>query len=427
MADIKWSAFPDGAAITSGDEVVGLRAGANVRLTANTFDNLNLDTNTISSVDTDGNLILTPDGTGDLVLDGLNWPQADGSANTVLTTDGAGQLSWTTASFPATAGATGTVLRSNGTNYVASTSTFADTYGASTLLYSNGANTVTGLATANNGLLVTSAAGVPSIGNTIGDSISVSATSNAVLRYLVKNSSNGTAAESQLRIENDVSGGGVRLLGSGYTAIPSYTNRMLVYGDSGVTGGILIRTTSASGGIQLTADNSINNPNLLVDSSGNTSMDGLLTVTTGINFGQDTLNYYDEGTFTPTFTFATVGDLGVSYATQVGTYTRTGNRVNITVAITCTPTYTSASGVARISGLPVAGGGSVIQAFATAISGANTDWRAGGTSITAAVVSSATYAQIYTSGPDTVLSTLTTTNIDSGVAITIYFAGTYLV
>ena len=68
MADIKWSAFPDGAAITSGDEVVGLRAGANIRLTANTFDNLNLDTNTISSIDTDGDINITPDGSGNMVV-----------------------------------------------------------------------------------------------------------------------------------------------------------------------------------------------------------------------------------------------------------------------------------------------------------------------------------------------------------------------
>jgi hypothetical protein len=37
MADIKWSAFPSGGAIQSGDQLVGLRAGANVRLTAPLF------------------------------------------------------------------------------------------------------------------------------------------------------------------------------------------------------------------------------------------------------------------------------------------------------------------------------------------------------------------------------------------------------
>jgi hypothetical protein len=41
-----------------------------------------------------GDISITPDTTGDLILDGLKWPQADGTANYVLETDGAGQLSW---------------------------------------------------------------------------------------------------------------------------------------------------------------------------------------------------------------------------------------------------------------------------------------------------------------------------------------------
>ena len=57
-------------------------------------DNLTFNGNAITSTDTNGNLTLTPNGTGDLVLDGLNWPQADGTANYVLGTDGSAQLSW---------------------------------------------------------------------------------------------------------------------------------------------------------------------------------------------------------------------------------------------------------------------------------------------------------------------------------------------
>lgn len=44
-----------------------------------------------------GNISITPNGSGDLILDGLKWPQADGTANQVLKTNGSGQLSWTTA------------------------------------------------------------------------------------------------------------------------------------------------------------------------------------------------------------------------------------------------------------------------------------------------------------------------------------------
>lgn len=85
-----------------------------------------------------------------------------GAAGTILQSAGAAALpTFTTATYPAIATGTGTILRANGTNWVASTSTFADTYAASSLLYSNGANTVTGLATANSASLVTNSTGVP--------------------------------------------------------------------------------------------------------------------------------------------------------------------------------------------------------------------------------------------------------------------------
>jgi hypothetical protein len=59
-------------------------------------DNININGNTIISTDTAGDINITPDTTGDLVLDGVKWPQADGSANQILVTDGAAQTSWAT-------------------------------------------------------------------------------------------------------------------------------------------------------------------------------------------------------------------------------------------------------------------------------------------------------------------------------------------
>ncbi|MGA1738681.1 MAG: beta strand repeat-containing protein, partial [Candidatus Nanopelagicaceae bacterium] len=44
-----------------------------------------------------GNIAITPDTTGSIVLDGLNWPQVDGTTGQVLKTDGAGNLGWVTA------------------------------------------------------------------------------------------------------------------------------------------------------------------------------------------------------------------------------------------------------------------------------------------------------------------------------------------
>lgn len=43
----------------------------------------------------DGDINITPDGTGSIVLDGLSWPQSDGTANQLISTDGAGNLVFT--------------------------------------------------------------------------------------------------------------------------------------------------------------------------------------------------------------------------------------------------------------------------------------------------------------------------------------------
>ena len=77
--------------------------------------NLDVNGNSIVSV-SDGNIAITPDGSGNIVLDGLTFPNADGSADTFLKTNGSGTLSFAevsggtswqavkTASFTAVAG-----------------------------------------------------------------------------------------------------------------------------------------------------------------------------------------------------------------------------------------------------------------------------------------------------------------------------------
>jgi len=56
--------------------------------------NLDVDGNSIVST-SNGDIAITPNGTGDVILDGLKYPQADGTAGQVLKTDGSTQLSWT--------------------------------------------------------------------------------------------------------------------------------------------------------------------------------------------------------------------------------------------------------------------------------------------------------------------------------------------
>lgn len=72
-------------------------AGVVTGVTQLNVDNIRIDGNTITSTDANGDINITPNANGDIVLDGVKWPQADGTVNYVLKTDGAGQSSWTAA------------------------------------------------------------------------------------------------------------------------------------------------------------------------------------------------------------------------------------------------------------------------------------------------------------------------------------------
>jgi len=78
---------------------------SNADATITTFGTGDLTLNTNAGTDSgsiviadaaNGNITITPNGTGDVVIDGLNYPQADGSAGQFMKTDGSGQLSFAT-------------------------------------------------------------------------------------------------------------------------------------------------------------------------------------------------------------------------------------------------------------------------------------------------------------------------------------------
>lgn len=67
----------------------------------------------------------------------------------------------------------------------------------------------------------------------------------------------------------------------------------------------------------------------------------------------NTLDDYEEGTFTPVFTCDTPGNLTIVYTTQAGFYTKIGRLVMAQFTIiTSTFTHTTASGNVKITGLP---------------------------------------------------------------------------
>lgn len=78
-----------------------------------------------------------------------------------------------------------------------STSTYPATNAINTLLYASAANVMSALATANNGILITSASGVPSIGTTVGSGLTMpSITFNSTTGIVGTTTNNNAAAGS---------------------------------------------------------------------------------------------------------------------------------------------------------------------------------------------------------------------------------------
>jgi hypothetical protein len=127
-----------------------------------------------------------------------------------------------------------------------------------------------------------------------------------------------------------------------------------------------------SGALRL-RDESNDTTNTTWDSAGNMtfSVGNLIqgTAAKGINFTANTpaagmtsqlLNWYEEGTFTPTFTNLTV----VGTPTYAGTYTRIGRLVYCRVVVTSTTSTSSTNGSTYFSSLPFTPNGSGICAAA---------------------------------------------------------------
>ncbi len=92
------------------------------------------------------------------------------------------------------------------------------------------------------------------------------------------------------------------------------------------------------------------------------------------------------GTWTPTITFSTLGDLAVVYSVRIGTYTKIGRLVTATFnLVTTTFTHTTASGNLRITGLPFTSANVTNQQFIGSLA-------AGG-------ITKATYTQFVTRIP----------------------------
>ena len=137
--------------------------------------------------------------------------------------------------LPGPVGATGTVLRSNGAAWVATTSTFADTYAVSTLLYAGTSNTVSGLATANSAALVTNGSGVPSWQVLAAGQILVGTTASAPAAASISSGTGITVTNSSGAITVSATGAGSAWSTVAGTTQAVAVNNGYISGNAGAT------------------------------------------------------------------------------------------------------------------------------------------------------------------------------------------------
>lgn len=155
------------------------------------------------------------------------------------------------------------------------------------------------------------------------------------------------------------------------------------------------------------------------------TLTGLLTVNGQIAFpasqnasaNANTLDDYEEGTFTPGLTFGG-GSTGITWSNQTGQYTKIGNRVLYDIREVLTSKGTS-TGAALVTGLPFAAVGSV---FAGSVLFANMTSGVGDTQISGVTQNAASTIPIYKQAAGTV-SQLTDADFQNNSQINI--AGHY--
>jgi hypothetical protein len=139
----------------------------------------------------------------------------------------------------------------------------------------------------------------------------------------------------------------------------------------------------------------------------------------------NTLDDYEEGTWTPAITFATAGNIAVAYTAQAGTYTKIGNRVLWAARLlTSSFTHTTAAGNFRLSGFPFAATSGQRGAASCIMSGytlANYD------QVAIEIQNGQNYAEFLAGGSGQSLEYLNKDHVPSAGTINIYASGQYQV
>jgi hypothetical protein len=125
--------------------------------------------------------------------------------------------------------------------------------------------------------------------------------------------------------------------------------------------------------------------------------------------------------WTPALTFVTPGDLSVAYSNQTGRVLKLGPLVVFRFVLICTPTYTTASGDMRITGLPYTSSGNA--SFAPGGLVWNPAWPAGATSACFTVLINSSNIVVQIIGSGNVGGNIGAANIPSGTSLNLQGTG----
>lgn len=138
----------------------------------------------------------------------------------------------------------------------------------------------------------------------------------------------------------------------------------------------------------------------------------------------NTLDDYEEGTWTPVFTCLTPGDLSVGYASQIGRYVKIGKTVTLWFDVQLnTYTYTTATGSIRLTGIPFTAANATTP-YVGSVAFGNIN-KAGFTQIVPRIEANAVIIRFVASGMGSAIATVSATDATSGNAVFLQGTITY--
>lgn len=138
----------------------------------------------------------------------------------------------------------------------------------------------------------------------------------------------------------------------------------------------------------------------------------------------NTLDDYEEGTWTPALTLATPGNLSVAYTSRSGRYVKIALMVFFNCLLqTSTWTHTTASGFLNITGFPFTMGTQFVGAGTLLMSG----WTKANYTSLGFETSNSTFMYALASGSGQALAELVAADLPTGGVVRIYGSGQYTI